>query len=381
MRIGIFTNNYLPNPYGVTGSIESFRKEFEKKGHTVYIFAPFWRGYTDKNPNVFRYPSISTNIKVKFPLPIPYSRKMDNIIRNLDLDIIHSQHPNFLGVVAMKWARKKKIPLVFTWHTLYDRYTDFVPFVPSKLAAKWIIKKAVEYADKVDQVIVPTDSVKEIIQNWGIGNKNIQTIPSGIESDAYQDSNREKIRKNLQIKDDEILLLTVSRMTSEKNIEFLFNSVIGVLKKNKKVKFICVGGGYFAGGMKELVEKEGVSDRVFFTGEIGRDHVKDHYAAADMFVYASKSETQGMIISEAMYMHLPIVAVRATGVRDLVENNVNGFLVSENEEDFIEAIERLISDKELRDNFSQKSGEIAREKYISAKCADRLLAAYESLVK
>ena len=126
MNIAIFTNNYLPNPYGVAGSIESFRRQFEKNGHQVYIFAPFSKGYTDKNPRVFRYLSVDLKYKISFPLPIAYSKKISQTLKNLDLDIIHSQHPNLLGTAAMKWARRKNIPLVFTWHTLYDRYTNYI---------------------------------------------------------------------------------------------------------------------------------------------------------------------------------------------------------------------------------------------------------------
>src|SRR4030043_309152 len=146
MRIAIFTNNYLPHPYGVSGSVESFRKEFERLGHEVYIFAPRWKGYRDKNRRVFRYPAFETNVKIKFPIAIPYSRKISKILDKLDLDIIHSQHPNLLGSAAARWTRRKsasrRIPLVFTWHTLYDQYAHFAPFVPVKLAAWWAIRNA-----------------------------------------------------------------------------------------------------------------------------------------------------------------------------------------------------------------------------------------------
>ena len=167
MKIAFFTNNYLPNVYGVPMSVETLRKEFESLGHEVFIFAPNYSDYQDTNKHVFRYPSVDINIKFRLPLGTPYSRKMDKIIKNLDLDIIHSQHPNLLGSAAMKWASKKNIPLIFTWHTLYDQYTNFVPFLPAKLIARWIIKNAVKYANKADVVVVPTESVTPIIQNWG----------------------------------------------------------------------------------------------------------------------------------------------------------------------------------------------------------------------
>ncbi len=400
VKIGIFTNNYLPNPYGVMQSIESFRKQFEKLGHQVFIFSPQWKGYVDSNPNVFRYPSVDIEIKFRFPLAIPYSLKIHKILKNLKLDLIHSQHPNLLGSEASKWARKKNIPLVFTWHTLYDQYTNFFPFLPKRMAANWIIKKAVNYANNADCVITPTESVKNIIKNWGVMNKNIIAIPSGVEEEMYQNADGNIIRKKFGIKDDEVLLLLISRLTAEKNVEFLFAAIVKVLKKYANAKFLIAGDGYLVPQLKSMAKDSNLEERIIFEGIVEKTEIKNYYAAGDIFVYASKSETQGMIVSEAMYMGLPIVAVDATGSKDLIENNVNGFLIPENspreisasaendkaaisrgEEKFAEAVIRLIEDKNLRKMFSENSARIAREKYTDRICAEKMLAVYDSLIK
>jgi len=375
MKIGIFTNNYLPNPYGVTGSIESFRKEMEKMGHEVFIFAPKWEDYIDENPNVFRYPSLNIKIKIKYPLAIPYSRKMDKLISDLDLDIIHSQHPNLLGTAAKKWAKKKGIPLVFTWHTLYDRYTNFVPVLPKKFVANWIIKKAAKYANLCDQVIAPSESAKEIIQNWGVKNR-IQALSTGVDEKSFAGADRKMIRDKFKIKDKEILLVLVSRITEEKNIGFLFNAVLPVVKNNPKAKFLVAGGGYLLDGLKEKTKKENLEGRIFFTGEVKKEEVKDFYAAGDIFVYASKSETQGMIISEAMYMNLPVVAVKAIGIKDAVCDGESGILVEEDEKEFQSALEKLINNNELRKKMGEVGRKIVLENYTSKICAQKLLEIY-----
>lgn len=379
MKIGIFTNNYLPNPYGVSASIESFRKEFEALGHQVFIFASNWKGYKDENPRVFRYPSIDIELKFKFPLPIPYSRKMDKIIEKLDLDIIHSQHPNLLGSAAVRWAKKKNIPLVFTWHTLYDQYTNFVPFLPPKIVAWWAIKNAVKYANKCDQIIVPTESMRPIIEKWGVTNKNIAIIPSGVERDL-NNPNIGLVRKKYNIKDDEILLFTNVRLTSEKNVEFLVKVVADILKQNKKVKFMSVGDGYLMPKLKEIFAQAGVSEQTTFCGVVDKSEIKNYFAAGDIFVYSSTSETQGMIITEAMYVGLPIVAINSTGICDLVEDKINGFLVAEKKEKFAEAVGKLVNDSELRKKFSEESARIAREKYTSQICAEKMLEIYQDSI-
>jgi glycosyltransferase involved in cell wall biosynthesis len=380
MKIGIFTNNYLPNPYGVTGSIESFRKQLECRGHTVYIFAPKYKNYIDENIHVFRYPSIDFKYKISFPLAIPYSKKMDKIISGLDLDIIHSQHPNLLGSAAKKWAKKKNIPLCFTWHTLYDKYAHFIPLIPEKISGAWAIKNAAKYADRSDAVIIPTESIRSIIQNWGVANKNIIAIPTGVEEEFYQNPDRNIVRNKFGVKDDEILLLLISRLTEEKNVEFLFRSVLKILENNLKVKFLVSGDGYLVPKLKKMIADNNLEDKVFFEGIVKKEELKNYYAAGDIFVYASKSETQGMIVSEAMYCGLPIVAVKATGIESLVENNQNGFLVSESEEEFSSAVQKLIADPELRKNFAEKSKKLAQEKYTDKICAQNLLEVYQKMI-
>ncbi len=380
MNIAIFTNNYLPNPYGVSGSIESFRKQFEKLGHQVFIFAPNYKNYKDENPNVFRYPSFDIQYKIKFPIVIPYSSKIDKIIDSLQIDIIHSQHPNLLGSVAKKWAKKKNIPLVFTWHTLYDQYTHFVPLVPRKLSSWYIIKRSVAYANSSDFVVVPTKCIKKIITNWGVANKNIEAVATGVEEKYYQNPDKNRIREKFHVKKDEILLLLVSRLTQEKNIEFLFGSVMKVLEKNNRLKFMVAGEGYLLAELQRLVAKNELKDRVIFTGVIPKEELKNYYAAGDIFVYSSKSETQGMIISEAMYVGLPIVALDAPGICDLVQDEINGFLVPGDENEFAMAVERLAIDTNLRTKFSEESKRIARENFTDKVCAEKMLKIYQKLI-
>lgn len=381
MNIAIFTNNYLPNPYGVSGSIESFRKQFESRGHTVYIFAPNYKNYQDKNLNVFRYPAIDIRYKIKFPIVIPYSLKINSIIKNLKIDIVHSQHPNLLGSVAKKWARKKNIPLVFTWHTLYNKYAHFFPIIPKKLSGKIVINQAVRYANKSDFIITPTDSTQEIIKNWGVINENIASIPTGVEEEFYQNPDRNKVRSNFNIKENEILLLLVSRLTQEKNIDFLFSAAIKILKNDANAKFLIIGDGYLLPKLKKIVQEENLEKRINFEGIVEKKELKNYYAAGDIFIYSSKSETQGMIVSEAMYSGLPIVAVKAPGICNLVQNNVNGFLVPEIENQFIETVEKLIKDSRLRKKFSEESKKIAHENFTDKICAEKMLAVYKKVIE
>lgn len=381
MKIAIFTNNYLPNPYGVSMSIETFRKDFERLGHQVFIFAPKFPGYSDKNPHVFRYPSIDINIKFRFPLPIPYSWKIRRILKKLDIDIIHAQHPNLLGSAAARWARKKKIPLIFTWHTLYDKYTNFIPFLPKKIASGYIIKKAVNFANKTYAVVVPTDSIIPILKKWGVTNKKICPIATGVEEAEFADPKGEAVREKYGIAPDEILLFTMSRLTEEKNVEFVIRAAEKILKNNDKIRLLISGEGYLLPKLKRICETLGISEKVIFSGLVPRDEVKDYYAAASIFIYGSESETQGMTLMEAMYVGLPIVAVDATGSKSLVLNNGNGFLVREDGKEFADAILKLVQDKNLRESFGEVSKRIARTKFTSQVCARRMIELYREAIE
>jgi len=239
-----------------------------------------------------------------------------------------------------------------------------------------MIKKAVAYANRCDQVIIPTESVRKIIKNWGVTNENIEAISTGVEENLYQNSNRELIRKKFNIAHEDILLVLISRLTEEKNIRFIFKVVEKFLDQNKKAKFLVVGDGYLVPELQKISKGSGI----ILTGAISEKEIKDYYAAGDIFVYASKSETQGMVITEAMYSGLPIVAVKASGVESLVGDGITGFLVEEKIEDFLEALKKLSDNPELRKIFSENSKKIARERYTDEVCAEKMLAIYKKLI-
>jgi glycosyltransferase involved in cell wall biosynthesis len=230
-------------------------------------------------------------------------------------------------------------------------------------------------------VIVPTRSVEPIIRSWGVNNPKIAAIATGVEEYLFENADGGKIKNKFGIKDDEIVLFLNCRLTGEKNTEFLFRSVIPVLQKNKKIKFLIIGGGYLKEVLQKMTAATGVGEQTIFVGEVKKGEVKNFYAAADIFVYASKSETQGMIITEALYMGLPVVAVDATGICDLVRNEIDGLLVSENEEEFAGAIMRLINDGSLRKKMGGSGAEHARDNFTDKVCTQKLLAVYEEAIK
>ncbi len=382
MRIAIFTNNYLPNPYGVSTSVEGFRHALSAMGHTVYIFAPQWGDEViEGEENIYRYPSVKVPTKIEASMVVPYSSKMNKIITELDFDIIHAQHPNLLGTVASKWALKKDVPLVFTWHSLYDRYAHYISFVPEKLSGKWAMKNAAGFAMDCDEIIIPTASIAKIIKSAGVEHNRISVVSSGVDENFFANPNGKKIREKYNIADDCVVLGTLSRLTEEKNIIFLTETIAEILQKNTNIIFVCAGEGDLKDEIKEIFKDKDVSRQVIFTGKVAREDVKHYLDANDIFVYASTSETQGTIVTENMYTGKSIVAVGENGVGDLIEDGVNGISVPEEKDIFIKGIQKLIDDRQLQKKIGRNAYKIAREKYTTTVCTKNLVDVYQKAIE
>ena len=381
MHVGIFTNNYLPNPYGISTSIEGFRVGLEKKGHKVSIFAPAWIGETKKDlPNVYRYPAFKAPTKLPFSIAFPYAPKIDKQIRDMKFDLIHAQHPNLVGAQGKRWAKEKNIPLIYTWHSIYDKYTHYAHPIPHKFAAKWIIESALSFARSADHVIVPTNSMLEIVKSKGFSHKNVHIVPSGVDEELFSNPSGQEIRKKYNIPSNAVLISSISRLTQEKNVCFLAEVMKKVLLQNKEVYFLFGGEGNLFGKVKEILSSELIKDRVIFTGKIKRELVKNYLDSSDIFVYASTTETQGTIISEAMYMGVPIVALDASGVRDMVVDGETGYLTTQSVNDMVYTVSKCIKNTSDRERLSTEALRYAKKNYTVEVCTKKLLDVYNEAI-
>jgi glycosyltransferase involved in cell wall biosynthesis len=378
MNIGFFTNTYLPATSGVTTVIENYREELEKQGHNVYIFAAKHLGYQDKNPNVFRFKSIDLNYKISYPLPLISSPKIGRAIKRINLDIVHSHHFFLSGQIAWYYAKKLKLPLIFTYHTRYDLYVHYAP-LPEELSKPLAKTLSTLYANSCDAVVAPSKSIKDLILEYGV-RKPAYIIPSGIDIDKFKKTgNEEKIRRKYDIKDDAILLLTVCRLSEEKNLAFLLKVFQKVIKKRKNVYFMIIGDG----PEKENLEKQsfrlGLKERIIFTDKVSYQRVPSFYNASDIFLFSSFSEVQPTIFTESMASGLPIVAIKAIGSEDVISNGENGFLTSDDVDDFNQKVLKLVDNENLRKKMSEKAKNMA--KYFSIENSTRkMLSLYEKAI-
>ena len=383
MQIGVFTDSYLPYTSGVVRSIETFTQELRKLGHRVYIFAPRYPHYMNKDSQheeegVFRFASIPAPTNREFTLAVPFSWRFKPAIEKLHLDIIHVHSPFLLGRLGARYARKKGIPLVFTFHTLYDHYLHYVPF--SQNITKEITQKLCsDFCNNCDQIIVPTSIVGDYIKKFGVSCQ-VKKLPTGINFDDYANPNAKWLRKKYHIPDEQKILLFVGRLGKEKNVSFLiscFNKIHNLLPETH---LVLVGGGPEEQELKKTIAEMNITDKVTFTGTLSKPDVINCYFGADLFVFSSVTETQGLVIVEAKAGGLPVVAVNAFGPSEMVVDGEDGFLTDLCEADFVDKVLLLLKDEQLRITMGKKA-RINAEEISSRNCALKLLETYDSLIR
>ena len=344
MRIGVFSNTYLPTISGVVRSISSYKLALEEMGHEVHVFTQGARGYQDKDPNVHRYVSFGLGLPNGLPVTIPISPSIDRLINDLRPDVIHSQHPLLLGDVAQKKARQLGIPLVYTLHAQYWHYGIYMPFRFLRAPYnKYITKKVKEYLQACDHVISPSKSMNALMVKEFQVQKPITVIPTGINLMSYERVDRFRMRGKFGWNGDFVIIST-GRLALEKNWRDLIQAGSQVIKNNMHVKLVLLGDGPQRKELEHQAKELGVSNKVEFVGMVPYEDVASYLVAADLYAFTSLTETQGLGTLEAMAAGLPVAAYEADGTRDVVVNGENGLLTEANSNVLAQVIMNLINE-------------------------------------
>ena len=378
MKIGIVTECFDPTLNGVTVSIHSFEKILEKK-HEIFIIAPRTCDYQETQDNVFRYPSVTWFGPNDYPIAFPiFAPGKTQKAKELGLDIIHSQHSlGMLGALGMRLAHNLDIPIVHTYHTLLTEYVHWKLGAP---IGRWFVKtRSTNYCNRCDQVVTPSNAMKEIILGYGVKTP-IETIPTGIDLSEFQSPfNRDELFEKWRIPRDKKLLLYLSRVAKEKNIDFLLDSIKELNQKRQDFHLILVGGGKELAAYQKKVVQMGLDKIITFTDKQEKKLANRFFGAADIFVFPSISETQGIVISEAMAAGVPAVAVNKMGPTDIIKNDIDGYLCDLNLTDFTGKIERLLDDDALRIKMGSQAKENAKE-FSKEACAIKMESLYERTI-
>jgi glycosyltransferase involved in cell wall biosynthesis len=381
VHIAFFTNYYHPVVNGVVRSVASFRENLMKHGHNVFIFAQSDPNYKDTEPFIFRYPSLSLPLG-EISTALPVSPFVDQLLPMLKLDVIHTHHPILLGQTAARKAAELDLPLVFTFHTQYWEYTHYIPF-PQE-AVQEFLKNAVhrwlrEFMQKCQHIIIPSKSMREIlVRDYGL-HERYSVIPTGTNLEPFLNADGKSLRaeKGWQ---EETVLISVGRLAPEKNWDTLFRAFAKAHEKHPKIRLVLIGDGNARQSLEALSSEFGIADRVTFTGALPFEEIPRYLKAADAFVFASVTETQGLVTIEAMAAGLPVVAVDGPGTRDIVEHSKQGFLVENDADALAKGINKLLSDSQRVKRFSNNALKKAKTFDVN-ELGKQMISVYEQAIQ
>ena len=388
MRVGIFTDTYTPFINGVTTSVLMLKKGLERQGHTVYIVtvSPDTLKYKyEENGKVIRIPGVPTWI-YDYRLTGIYPLRAIKRIKKWKLDVIHSQTEFGIGTFARIIAKQLNIPLVHTYHTMYE---DYVHYITKGLFDK-SSKKIVEYltlfyCDKtISELIVPTKKAFELFKDKYLVDRSVYIVPTGIDTEKFYIENNKKFnikkkRKELNIDVDDFVLLSVSRIGKEKNIDLLLSSMNEIIEKNNKIKLLIVGDGPDLEEYRKYVIDNNLNDYVIFTGKVPWDSIQEYYLLSNVFVTASTSETQGLTVIEAMSASLPVICIDDDSFKETVNHRVNG-LVFKEKKDYIRYVLEISSNDKLYNKLrvhARDSSNMHSIKFF----ADKVIEVYNIAIK
>jgi len=367
MRIGLFSDAYLPEISGVTTVVSWLKQELERLGHEVYVYVPAYEGVRDKEERIYRFRSHRFIFHSASRVALPYNRRATRTFKHLD--IIHSHTPFSLGLVALGAALRYHIPHVHTYHTHLVQYRHYLPF-PLRPPKKTTEEVAAAFCNRCTVVTAPSTPIKEELLSYGV-HRPIYVLPFGVNLSLFQKEPVWDPRKELNVADKAHLYLYAGRLAVEKNLPFLIRSFRRILAADRSAVLVIAGDGPRRRALERLVQEEGITDAVRFAGFLDHPRLVDLYKQADLFLFSSKTETEGLVLVEAMAGGTPPVAIGELGVLDVVQDGRNGVLVPEDEEAFARAAVELMNDP---DRYARlRAGALKRAEELSVKNATRKL--------
>lgn len=387
----MLTNTYAPHVGGVARSVERFSEALRRRGHAVKIIAPEFDalgGASDSSDSqaaddVIRVPALQRFNGSDFSVRLPLPGLLDEPVSAFAPEVLHTHHPFLLGDTAVRLAADFNLPLVFTHHTLYERYTHYVG-TRAPAMKRFASQLSTEFANLCDQVIAPSESIARLMRRRGVLTP-IQVVPTGIDAEAFAQAATPKagqsLRKSLGVPEKALVLGHVGRLAAEKNLVFLCKALAAFVNqaenKARSAYVLIAGQGPMEPRLRRLFTQAGVSDRVHWLGVLQGEALAAAYAAMDLFVFASRTETQGMVLAEAMAAGTPVLAVDAPGAREIVRDGVNGMLLPKPHLDaFLFALQRFTRLSGKQNDQWRKAASLTAAEFDLDRMAERMEDVY-----
>lgn len=360
MRILITTDLFATATNGVVTSVKNLQDELRSKGHDVRILTLSGTSKSHREENVYYIRSMPLTIYPDVRMPLSYRHQYIKELIEWKPDIIHSQCEFFSFQYASRISKITGAPIVHTYHTLYEQYAAYViPIKSLRRCAVRVLSR--NRLKKVSRIVAPTYKVKDALVSYGVKN-TICVIPSGISLEQHRkrisEIERNARRQELGIASNQLVLLNLGRLGTEKNLDELIIFFEKALTDNNNLKFLIVGDGPAKDALEKMCMDLGIENSVIFTGMVDPAEVQQYYQLGDVFVSASTSETQGLTYIEAAANGLPLLCRRDLCLKDVVLQGENGYEYT-NETEFLEGIEEIAHNAQWRTRAGKRSEEIA----------------------
>ncbi len=383
MNIGIFSDTYFPQLNGVATSIRTLATALEERGHHVYIFTPSdprcGADYDDLR--VYRVPSVPVHFVQDYRAGYVFSPFLAKKIVDLELDIIHTQTEFCLGALGRFISTTQGIPLVHTYHTMYEDYVHYIGggHIISKKMARGF---SGIYCNAATAVIAPTRKTEQLLKSYGV-TKPISIIPTGINTsnfrkDQFKPEEILELRKSLGLQADTPVIVSIGRLAKEKSIDVVIGALPKLIEKLPDLKMVIVGEGNEMENLSSFAESIGVREHILFTGGKPWKEIGKYYQLGNVFCSASVSETQGLTFAEALAAGVPVVAKKDECIENIIDDNVTGMLFEANE-DLPDLLYRVLTDETLSNRLSKASVEAMEALSVDA-FADSVEQLYQNIL-
>jgi len=363
---------------GVAVSVTSFARALTEMGHRVTIFTVHHPDQQEEEAGVYRFPSVTLPTRARYPLAIPIAPSdARRILEEQHFDVIHSHSLMLMGHIAQIYQHRLQVPLVFTYHTLIEEYVHYIP-LPQAMMKHSAVSISRDYSNTADHVITPATHVAERLRRYQV-TKPITVIPTGIELDVIDAVPAGSIRVQYAIPPAAPLLAYVGRIAREKNIPRLLGAFRLVLQHEPAAHLLLIGGGPLEGEIKAMIGDLGLTSHVHMTGFVPRTQVIQGMREANLFLFASKTETQGLVLGEAMACNLPVVAVEADAPGEIVTPMNEGMLTPDEDEPFADAVLSLLANPSQRVEMGRQARQRA-ESLSVLRCTERLVDVYRQVI-
>jgi glycosyltransferase involved in cell wall biosynthesis len=380
MNILMVTNTFAPNVSGVARSVTMFTEAYRNRGHRVLVVAPEFDGAPQEEADVVRVGALRNFAGTEYSVVIGPPLYLASAVDAFGPDIVHSHGPFLLGTTAARLARTRRVPLVFTHHTLYEHYTHYVAG-DLALVKRIALNLGTRYANASDAVFAPSRSILDLLRRRGV-TVPIHEVPTGVPLATFGRGDGAGMRARFAIPADAVVVGTVGRLAEEKNLGFLSRAIARFLVAAPRAHALIVGDGPSREPMEAVFAEAGVRDRVVFTGALCPPALVDAYHAMNVFAFASLTETQGLVLAEAMAAGVAVVAVDAPGAREIVRDGRNGRLLDAPDEAEFHAALSWVIDRDAGAARSLKATARAEARAFSLDTvAERALAAYAEIIE